>query len=118
MEQIAALYWKPVYNVARVKFGKSEEDAKDLTQSFFASAIERDFFRRFDPTRASFRTYIRMAVERYAANEYAAALREKRGGGIVFEPIADQPIGTESPEDIFEREWQRQLFALALDDLR
>jgi RNA polymerase sigma factor (sigma-70 family) len=118
LERIAALYWKPVYKFVRVKFRKSNEDAKDLTQSFFASALERDFFSRFDPARASFRTYLRMAVERYAATEYAAANRQKRGGGVEFEPVEDQAAVTESPEEIFERELQRQLFALALDDLR
>jgi RNA polymerase sigma factor (sigma-70 family) len=118
LERVSALYWKPVYRFIRVKFRRNNEDAKDLTQSFFATALERDFFVRFDPAKASFRTYIRMAVERFAANEYAAANRQKRGGGIEFEPIADQAAAAESPESVFEREWQRQLFALALDDLR
>src|SRR5207244_11016758 len=54
------------------------EDAKDLTQSFFTSALEREFFQRFDPTRASFRTYLRMALERFAASDHAARTRQKR----------------------------------------
>jgi RNA polymerase sigma factor (sigma-70 family) len=116
--RVIAVYWKPVYRFVRLKFHKNNEDAKDLTQSFFASAIERDFFPRFDPGKASFRTYLRMAVERFAANEYAAAHRQKRGGDIAFEPLDEQPVATGSPEEAFEREWQRQLFSLALDDLR
>jgi|HubBroStandDraft_1064217.scaffolds.fasta_scaffold68547_1 RNA polymerase sigma factor (sigma-70 family) len=118
LERVSALYWKPVYRFIRVKFRKNNEDAKDLTQGFFATALEREFFARFDPVKASFRTYLRMAVERFAATEHAAANRQKRGGGIEFEPVDDQALTTESPEEIFEREWQRQLFALALDDLR
>jgi RNA polymerase sigma factor (sigma-70 family) len=118
LERVSALYWKPVYRFIRVKFRKNNEDAKDLTQSFFATALQRDFFARFDPAKASFRTYLRMAVERFAATEHAAANRQKRGGGIEFAPVDDQAATTESPEDIFEREWQRQLFALSLDDLR
>ena len=118
MERIAALYWKPVYCYVRVKYRRDNEDAKDLTQSFFASAIEREFFARFDPARASFRTYLRMAVERFAANEYAAANRLKRGGGVLFEPVEEQAACAESPEEVFEREWQRQVFTFALDDLR
>ena len=118
LERVIALYWKPVYRFIRLKFRKNNEDAKDLTQSFFATAIERDFFVRFDPSRASFRTYLRMTVERFAANEHAAANREKRGGGVDFEPLEDQAVTSESPEQVFEREWHRQLFALALDDLR
>ena len=118
LERVMALYWKPVYRFIRFKFHKDNEDAKDLTQSFFATALERDFFGRFDPAKASFRTYLRMAVERFAANEHAAQHRQKRGGGIEFEPIEELGATTESPEQIFEREWQRQLFALALEDLR
>jgi RNA polymerase sigma factor (sigma-70 family) len=118
LERVMALYWKPVYRFIRLKFRKNNEDAKDLTQGFFATALERDFFSRFDPAKASFRTYLRMAVERFAANQHAASNRQKRGGNIQFEPVEDQAIPAESPEQLFEREWQRQLFALALDDLR
>jgi RNA polymerase sigma-70 factor (ECF subfamily) len=118
LDRVIALYWKPVYRFLRLKFGKDNEDAKDLTQSFFATALERDFFARFDPSKASFRTYLRMAVERFAANRHEAANRQKRGGEIRFEPMEDHDVAAESPEEAFEREWRRQLFALALDDLR
>ncbi len=118
LERVSVLYWKPVYRFIRVKFRKNNEDAKDLTQSFFATALQRDFFARFDPAKASFRTYVRMAVERFAASQHAAENRQKRGGGVEFEPVEEQAVTSESPEDVFEREWQRQLFVLALDDLR
>ncbi len=119
LEHVIALYWKPVYRFIRIKFHKDNEDAKDLTQGFFASALQRDLFARFDPAKASFRTYLRMAVERFAANQHAAANRQKRGGDIEFECLDPEraPAG-ESPEEAFEREWQRQLFSLAVEDLR
>ena len=118
LERVIALYWKPVYTFVRFKWRKDNEAAKDLTQGFFTSALERDFFERFDPAKASFRTYLRMAVERFAANEYAAEQRQKRGGGIEFAELDEQAAGGESPEDLFFREWRRQLFTLSLDDLR
>lgn len=117
LDRVIALYWKPVYRFIRIKFHKNNEDAKDLTQSFFSSALQRDFFTRFDPKKAAFRTYLRMAVERFAANEHAASHRQKRGGDIEFVPV-DETITTESAEQIYDREWRRQLFALAIDDLR
>src|SRR5947209_7205424 len=88
LEQIIALYWKPVYAFLRFKFRLDNEAAKDLTQSFFTSALERDFFQRFDPAKAGFRTYLRLAVERFAAGDYASAHRLKRGGDIEFTDIA------------------------------
>jgi RNA polymerase sigma factor (sigma-70 family) len=126
LEQVVELYWKPVYKYIRLKWNKNNEEAKDLTQTFFAGAFERDFFKRFDPGQASFRTYLRMALDHFAANEHAAAKRQKRGGGVVFTDLdfdsaeAETVAGSasDSPEDVFLREWQRQLFAIAVDELR
>jgi RNA polymerase sigma-70 factor (ECF subfamily) len=118
MERVVALYWKPVYKFIRLKFGKDNEAAKDLTQSFFASALEREFFQRFDPAKAGFRTYLRMAVERFAARQHEAENRQKRGGGVEYEDLDGAEACGESPEDVYLREWRRQLFALAIEDLR
>jgi len=118
LDRVIAIYWKPIYRFIRLKFRKNNEDAKDLTQSFFAHALQRDFFKRFDPKKASFRAYIQMAAQRFAANQHAASKRKKRGGDIEFETVGEQEVATESPEQVFEREWQRQLFSLAIDDLR
>jgi RNA polymerase sigma factor (sigma-70 family) len=124
LEQIVALYWKPVYKYIRVKWRKDNEEAKDLTQGFFANAVERDFFQQFDPAKASFRTYLRMALDRFAANEHAAGNRQKRGGGQVMSALDEEhqdglmPVDTDTPETIFHREWQRQVFTLAIADLR
>lgn len=118
--QIAELYWKPVYKYIRLKWRKDNEQVKDLTQGFFTSALEHDFFARFDPGLASFRTYLRLAVDRFAASEHACATRRKRGGGVTIDPDAglERADPAASPEEAFHREWQRQLFALAIDDLR
>ena len=78
LERVVALYWKPVYKFIRSKFHQDNEAAKHLTQGFFASALERDFFQRFDPSKAAFRTYLRLAVERFAANRHQAGNRQKR----------------------------------------
>jgi RNA polymerase sigma-70 factor (ECF subfamily) len=119
LERVVTLYWKPVCRFVRLKFRQPPEAAEDLTQEFFANALQRDFFRRFDPSLASFRTYLRMAVEHFAANHHAAANRLKRGGGVAFEPAEGIEIAAgKSPEEVFEQEWRRQVFALALDDLR
>jgi RNA polymerase sigma factor (sigma-70 family) len=119
LERVAALYWKAVCRFVRFKFRLEQADAEDLTQEFFATALQRDLFRRFDPSRASFRTYLRTAVEHFTLNEHAAANRLKRGGGIAFEPVENVEIaGGGTPEEIFEQEWRRQVFALALDDLK
>ncbi len=122
MERVAALYWKPVYKFIRAKFRKDNEAAKDLTQGFFAAALEREFFQRFDPSKAGFRTYLRLAVERFAATQHEAENRLKRGGGVEFAVLDDASVPgagmAQSPEEIYLQEWRRQLFALAVEDLR
>ena len=125
---IVAAYWKPVYKTIRIKWHKSNEDAKDLTQGFFARAIEKDFFKTFDPSKARFRTFLRTCLDGYVANETKAAKRLKRGGNkqflsldfdhaeseLQFSSIRDE----QSLEDYFDKEWVRSLFSLAVDSLR
>lgn len=118
LDRLATLYWKPVYRFLRLKFRLDNEDAKDLTQGFFTAILDSEFLSRYDPARGSFRTYLRMAAERFAANRYAAGNALKRGGGLRFESLDEHDLAGESPEDAFDREWRRQLFSLALDDLR
>src|SRR2546430_15210755 len=53
-EALISAYWKPVYKYIRVRWSRSNEDAKDLTQAFFARAFEKEFFRDYDPEKARF----------------------------------------------------------------
>jgi hypothetical protein len=57
-------------------------------------------------------------VERFAANQHEAEIRQKRGGGVEFAELDEVSASTESPEEIFLQEWRRQVFALAIEDLR
>ncbi len=50
-EAVIAGYWKPVYKHIRIKWNASNEDAKDLTQGFFTTTLESQFFERFDASR-------------------------------------------------------------------
>jgi len=103
----------------RHRWSLSNEDAKDLTQAFFASAIEKHYFKEYRSDKSAFRTFIRVCVTRFVINESRYAHRLKRGGGQGQLPI--QTAGdTEgmSLEDFFEKEWIRHLFSLAVDDLR
>ncbi len=121
-------YWKPIYKLVRMQWQYSAEDAADLTQGFFARAMEKDFFRGYGPAKGSFRTFLRACLEGFVANERKSVARLKRGGdarmlsldfasaeGELFE---HPPAPGANPEELFQREWVRSLFTLALDDLR
>jgi len=128
LEAIAAAYWKPVYKYIRIHWGKSNEEAKDLTQEFFARLLERDYLEKYDPTRARLRTYLRTCVDGLIANEQRSMRRIKRGGQAVllsfdFDAAEDDfasvtAPGAESPEEFFEKEWVRSVFSLAVERLR
>jgi RNA polymerase sigma factor (sigma-70 family) len=121
-------YWRPVYKHLRLKWSVADEDARDLTQEFFARAMEKGFFDAYDPRRALFRTFLRLCLDRFAANERASSRRLKRGGGapvlsLDFEDaegelrLHDPPDPSASPDELFHREWVRAVFALAVADL-
>ena len=73
-------YWKPVYKYVRLKWQAGNEDAKDLTQGFFANAFEKNHFASYDAAKASFQTFLRTCLDRFVANERKAGQRLKRGG--------------------------------------
>lgn len=121
-------YWKPVYKYLRLKRALANEDAKDLTQAFFARAFEKGFFDRFDPARARFRTFLRVCLDRFATSEHRAENSQKRGGDAVtlsldFEAADGELRGLSladksDPDAFFRQEWVRGLFASAVEDLR
>jgi RNA polymerase sigma factor (sigma-70 family) len=127
LENLAALYWKPIYKYIRIRWSASNEDAKDLTQAFFAQALDKAFFERYDPTRARFRTYLRLCIDGFLSHHRQAAQAAKRGGGIGMVPLDFAPADGNlkpgssislDPEESFRREWLRELFTQAVDDLR
>jgi RNA polymerase sigma factor (sigma-70 family) len=127
-DTLIAAYWKPVYKYIRVQWQAANEDAKDLTQAFFAQALERNFFAGFDPGKARFRTFVRLCVDGFVSNERRAAGRLKRGGQVAMLPLdfagADNELHRQAPaiavdpDDFFRQEWVRSLFTLAVEDLR
>src|SRR5437879_10806234 len=122
--KIVAAYWKPAYKHVRLRWKASNEDAKDLVQGFFTCALDKAFFRDFDPARATFRTYLRTCLDRFVSKENQAARRMKRGGGDTLVSLdfegAERELALAAPavEDCFQKEWVRGLFALAVDVLR
>jgi DNA-directed RNA polymerase specialized sigma24 family protein len=121
-EAVATLYWKPAYKYVRLQWHRSNEEAKDLIQSFFAALLEQDILAKFDPAKATFRGYLKGCIDRFVMKQDEFAGRAKRGGGATeldFD-AADRELaaGGDSAEDIFLREWKREMFSLAINDLR
>jgi DNA-directed RNA polymerase specialized sigma24 family protein len=118
----------PVYKYVRIKWNKSSEDARDLTQGFFLEAMDKNFFGRYDAQKAKFRTFLRTCLDGFVANENKAASRKKRGGdatilSLDFDGAEEQlKIGTAPgpnvTDEYFEKEWARSVFSIALESFR
>lgn len=127
-DTILTSYWKPAYKYVRLKWQANNEDAKDLTQGFFAHAFEKNHFANYDARKASFQTFLRTCLDGFVANERKAGKRLKRGGDTnhfqldflsAEDEIAMHATSTDlSPEDYFHREWVRWMFTMSVDALR
>ena len=127
LDILAAAYWTPVYKYIRIKWNKSTDDAKELTQGFFAEAIEKNFFSKYDASKARFRTFVRTCVDGFVANENKAASRLKRGGDTIilpldFEEIDERFLSSKMSEneieDYFENEFRRSVLGSAINGLK
>lgn len=128
LDTLIAAYWKPVYKYIRLRWGKDNEQAKDLTQEFFTRLLEKDFLHGYDPARARLRTFLRVCLDRFLANVDKAGQRLKRGGDVMFVSLDfDSAEGelqqaklksAEEVEEFFAHEWARSVFGNALEKLR
>jgi DNA-directed RNA polymerase specialized sigma24 family protein len=135
LDAIVAAYWKPIYKYIRIRWNKPNEDAKDLTQDFFTRLIDKETLADFDPAKARLRTFLRVCVDHFVANDAKAAHRLKRGGDAVHlsldfpaaeaelqrakpAALAAAAAGSESFDDFLEKEFIRSLFGLSVASLR
>jgi RNA polymerase sigma factor (sigma-70 family) len=128
LDTLVAVYWRPSYLHLRLKWNTTREEAEDLTQEFFARAMEKGFFEKFDPDRARFRTFLRGCLDHLVANVRRDEQRLKRGGGSQHLSLdfaaAEQDLaiavatGSDDPDTMFHREWVRSLFTLAVNALQ
>ena len=125
METLCSRYWKPVYSYIRIAWAKSNEDAKDVTQAFFAWLVEEEALRKYDPERGGFRAYLKVLLRRFVGHAERDLHRLKRGGGArVFSLDGDAPQLPElqtanvDPETVFERVWLEEIVHQSIGRVR
>ena len=120
-------YWRPLHQYLRNQ-GCSDEDARDLTQSFLASMIERGSVADADRARGRFRAFLLASLRNFLLNDIAAGRALKRGGGTVAVPIdadardqarvPDALTDRNSPDRVFDREWALAVLAHVTERMR
>jgi DNA-directed RNA polymerase specialized sigma24 family protein len=127
-DTLVSAYWRPIYKYLRLRWRATTEDAEDTTQAFLTAAFEKQFFDRFDPTQARFRTFLRVCLDRFVQNQLKAAGRQKRGAGQRVLPLDfenaegelrhHEPAVPADADQFFRQEVLRALFARAVSEVR
>lgn len=124
--KLCRTYWYPLYAHVRRR-GHSPEDARDMTQEFFARLLEKHWVGDADRSKGRFRSFLLTAMNHFLADEWDKARAQKRGGGVPLLPLqADtaetryrrEPADHTTPEHSFERRWVLALLDEVLNRLR
>ena len=86
LENLCRTYWRPIYGFVR-RQGTKPEEAKDLTQGFFALILERKDFQSVRQEKGRLRSFLLASVKHFMANERRDAGTIKRGGGRTLIPL-------------------------------
>ena len=73
-------YWYSLYEYVR-RSGHDADDARDLTQAFFARLLEKNDLAAIKRERGRFRSFLLASLKHFLANEWDRQRAQKRGGG-------------------------------------
>jgi RNA polymerase sigma factor (sigma-70 family) len=125
LEWLCATYWYPLYGYIRRR-GHDSETARDLTQSFFLSLLDRNSLRRIDPDQGKFRSFLLASVKNFLSHERDREHAVKRRPDdpdfrLDFEGAESRYLregggegGGLNPEDLYESRWARTVLDRAL----
>lgn len=126
LERLCRSYWYPLYAFVRRR-GYAPHEAQDLTQSFFARLLDKEYLKTVDRTKGKFRSFLLASLEHFLANEWRRTQAQKRGGQVSFISIDDDSPERQylqltatglTPEQIFEQQWATALLDQVLVRLR
>jgi len=125
LEKLCRTYWRPIYGFLR-RQGIRPEEAKDLTQGFFALLLERRDLNAVRKEKGRLRSYLLTSLKHFLINERNRAAAIKRGQGQQLIPLEDlyererisfEPADTLSADQIYERRWALSVLDQVLERL-
>jgi RNA polymerase sigma factor (sigma-70 family) len=125
LEKLCRTYWWPVYSFI-VRQGAGPEEAKDLTQGFFALLFERRDLESVRREKGRLRSFFFASIKHFLAKERRYGAAAKRGDGRPLIPLDEllerkrcdpEAAATLSPDQIFERRWALTVLEQALTRL-
>lgn len=115
LADLCGAYWYPVYGFVRGQ-GYGEEDARDLTQAYFSTLLEKDVLNGVRPELGRFRSFLLASLRNFLSHERDRERALKRGGSVRPVPIdtdeaerwiSFERAGERSPETSFELRWAK-----------
>jgi len=125
LETLCNSYWYPLYAYLR-GHGNSPEEARDLTQAFFAEILEKDRLQAIDQSKGKFRSFLLASLKNFMSHEYEKGQALKRGGGTTTVSMDAEdaetrfkiePVDDLTPDQIFERRWGLTMMERAMGRL-
>ena len=117
-------YWRLIYNVAR-KSGLADTEAQDVVQNTFIYLSRRMPRFRYDDSRGSFKSWLRVVTRSRIAVHCRKAKREQ--------PLREDPLPSDDPDamreeiadpaadaldELWQREWETHMVNTALQRVR
>jgi RNA polymerase sigma-70 factor (ECF subfamily) len=113
------IYAPLIYGYA-LKQGLQEADAADLTQEVLGAVARSAARLNYNPARGTFRGWLFRVVRNELSDFGAARRRHRPGSGdtAVRRRLEEEPAPPADEVQAWEREYERQLFALACEQVR
>lgn len=113
LARLCEAYWYPLYAFVRQQ-GFDAEEARDLTQGYFTSLLDKSYLQDVEPTSGRFRSFLLASLKHFLSKEREKASAVKRGGRVrvisldvdgAEDRYAVEPVDRLDPEAVFERRW-------------
>jgi RNA polymerase sigma-70 factor (ECF subfamily) len=119
-------YWYSLYAYVR-RHGADADDARDLTQGFLTSLLDRRHFENLRQDRGRFRAFLLASFQNFLAKDAERRKAKKRGGdatilSLSFEDAEGryrlEPAEPATPQTLYERRWALTVIDRVLSGIR
>jgi len=126
LSRLCEIYWYPLYAYVR-RHGANPDDARDLTQGFLTSLLERRDLETVHRDRGRFRAFLLASLQHFLSNDAARRQTQKRGGNVQLVPLEFEsaegryrfePAEPVTPQTLYERRWALTVIDRVLVNLR